>query len=134
MRKIAFAFYVYIILFTFSLLAIEPILVVYGPPGSGKGTFSQYLKEHYGYNHVSSGDLLRDEIDHKTVIGKEIEEVVKRGDFVRQEIIHDLMRTKVLNFLAEDRPFIIDGFARSEESLVFLENLFQELNLSDQIL
>lgn len=125
---------IWFLLFPLLLFSIEPNLVVYGPPGSGKGTFSQHLKQKYSYQHVSSGDLIRYEIDHQTPIGKEVEETVRKGDFIRQEIIHDLMRKKVIEFLQIGRPFIIDGFARSEESLLFLQNLFQELHLQDQIL
>lgn len=124
----------YFFFLTSLAIALEPILVLCGPPGSGKGTFSQYLKENYGFAHVSSGDLVRSEIDRQTELGKAIEEIVRRGDFIDQDIMHCLMRERILEFVQENRFFIIDGFIRLEKSLIFLKDLFHELGLSDRVI
>jgi adenylate kinase len=118
----------------FTLFAIQPNLILYGRPGAGKGTFSQHMKHTYGYEHVSSGDLIRREIDLQTPIGKEVEDVVRRGEFIRQDIIHSLMRHCVIEFYQAGKPFIIDGFARSEASVEFLHRLIDELNLHSHVL
>jgi adenylate kinase len=133
MKKITLCLSLYFFLLTSLAIALEPILVLCGPPGSGKGTFSQYLKENYGFAHVSSGDLVRAEIDRQTDLGKAIEEIVRRGDFIDQDIMHRLMRERILEFVQENRSFIIDGFIRLEKSLIFLSDIFHELGLSDRV-
>jgi len=119
--------------FTAQLIGFEPIIVLVGPPGSGKGTFSQYLKENYNYNHISAGDLVRKEIAQKTSIGMEIEEIVKRGDFISPEIMQSLMASKIKEFTSSGKPLIIDGFVRTYEDGIFLEQIFSNLNLRDKV-
>lgn len=121
----------FLLAFTASLFALQPVIVLMGPPGSGKGTFSQHLKEHYHYNHVSSGDLIRREITLRTPIGLKIEEIVKRGDFIPNPTMYALMNVAIREFKHAGKPFIIDGFARVEEDGIFLYNLLSELNLLD---
>ncbi|CUI17160.1 putative adenylate kinase [Candidatus Protochlamydia naegleriophila] len=116
------------------LSALEPIFVVFGPPGTGKGTFSQYIHEQYGYSHLSVGDVVREEISLQTEIGKQADECLRKGDFLEEAMIQALVSKHLIPFLQNKTPVIIDGFPRTEESVYFIHNLFQQYNLSGQVL
>ncbi len=113
--------------FASSLSALTPIIILIGPPGSGKGTCSQYLKERYDYQHVSIGDLLRKEVAMQTELGCQIEETIKRGDFIDPSIVHFLLAQSVLDIKTEQEPLILDGFARNADDVPFMQNLFKTL-------
>lgn len=135
MKTVSFTFFVCVICSVARLLAIEPIFILCGPPGSGKGTFSQHIKEVYGYNHVSAGDLVRNEINAGTPLGESIKAIVQRGDFIDQETMHLLMETKICQFVKEGKPFIIDGFIRRKADLTpFLCDVMQRLNVDGNTL
>jgi len=108
------------------------VIILMGPPGSGKGTLSQHLKENYGYNHISCGDLVRSEIDNGTPVGKEVSEIVKKGEFLPSSIMHPLLERAVLNMVEEDKPFIIDGFGRLKEDVDYLHELISKLGLMEK--
>ena len=114
-------------------MASQPVILLFGSPGAGKGTFSQHLKVHYGFAHISPGDLIREQIRQRTPLGLEVEEVVKRGNFIDKEIIHRLITDQVKKYKGQDKPFIIDGFGRTQEDQLFLCHLLKEFNLIDQV-
>ncbi len=116
---------------TASLFSLDPVIILMGPPGSGKGTLSQHLKEQHGYNHISCGDLVRQEIDKRTSIGLEIEQIVKQGDFIAAPIMHSLLGQAVRCCKDAGKPFIIDGFGRKTEDLNYLNELLATLDLKD---
>ena len=66
-------------------------LILFGPPGAGKGTQSNELCKNYNLQKVSTGDLLRNEIEKKTLLGKEIKEVVDKGKLVSDKIINSVV-------------------------------------------
>ena len=70
-------------------------VVIFGPPGAGKGTQSQYIAKKFNLHQVSTGDLLRDEIKNKSEIGKEIEEIISKGDFATDEIVNELIKNVI---------------------------------------
>jgi adenylate kinase len=113
--------------------SLEPIILLFGPPGSGKGTFSQLAKEQ-GYNHLSAGDLIRDEITKKTPFGLEVEEIVKRGDYVDPVIFCRKMKDEITVLSAEGKPLIIDGFGRTSDDMKVLTDTIFELQLNDDTL
>lgn len=102
---------IFFVLLTQLLFPIEAILL-FGPPGSGKGTFGEFAKEK-GYMHISAGDLIGDEINCRTEIGLAIEAIVARGDFIDPAIMFQLIKDRVLDCAAKSRPFIIDGYGRT---------------------
>lgn len=109
--------------------ALMPNVLLCGAPGSGKGTFSQYLLEHYQYHHISCGDLLRHEVEAKTPLGQSIEASIRRGENIDQTIIYTLIRNKITAWIEEndDRPFIIDGLIRKEEGIYFFRDLIHSI-------
>ena len=91
---------------------MKPIkLTLIGAPGSGKGTQAQYIKNHFNIPHISSGNILRNEVKQKTDFGLQIKEYMDRGEIGPVELITDI----VLNYLIENCPdgFILDGFPRT---------------------
>lgn len=87
-------------------------LVLFGPPGSGKGTQSNKIAERYKLRHISTGDIFRKEISDKTTLGAQAEKFVKNGQLVPDELVVDI----VMNFLdrnQDERGFIFDGFPRT---------------------
>lgn len=83
-------------------------LLLVGAPGSGKGTQSQKLKE-MGYTHLSMGDLLRDEVASGSDLGKEIDALISKGNFVTDELALKLFKKTV----QAGKPYIFDGFPRT---------------------
>ena len=87
--------------------------VFIAPPAAGKGTQSKLLVDKYGYNHISTGDLLREEVANKTALGIQINEIISSGKLVDDEIVLTLLKNKLMSVLSNNNPFIIDGFPRT---------------------
>lgn len=124
----------FIICFISQLHSVEPVLVLFGPPGAGKGTFSQFAKENYGYTHLSVGDLVREEIDKQTELGKEADACLKTGSFLQESTIQALVIKHVVPLINDNNPFILDGFPRTEEAVFFIQDLFKQHDLNAQVL
>lgn len=92
-----------------------PIIWVLGGPGSGKGTQCARLVEKYGFQHLSSGDLLRDEVQSGSEKGKEISEMMVKGLLVPRQVVLDLLKQAMLKNLATAKGYLIDGYPREVE-------------------
>ena len=103
-------------------------VVIFGPPGAGKGTQALNIVKKYNLYQVSTGDLLRNEVKNKTDIGKVIENIISKGDFATDEIVNDLIK-KVIFDPNKKNKLIFDGYPRS---LNQAENLDTLLNKSSQ--
>lgn len=113
--------------------ANEKIIILVGPPGSGKGTLSQYLVNRYDYSHISAGDLLRTEVNKQTDLGKEIKQTFDNGLPVPYNIMQSLLAKTIDNYLNLGNPLIIDGFGGQYESDVdFLYNYLMDKNLTSK--
>ncbi|MCK4699320.1 MAG: adenylate kinase, partial [Bacteroidales bacterium] len=98
-------------------------IVIFGPPGSGKGTQSVRLKEKYGLVHLSTGDILRDAMAKKTPLGLKAQEYMRKGELVPDEDVIGMLMG-VLDENMASNGFIFDGFPRTENQALFLkENL-----------
>ncbi len=98
-------------------------IVIFGPPGSGKGTQSVRLKEKYGLVHLSTGDILRDAMSKKTPLGVKAQEYMSKGELVPDEDVIGMLMG-VLDENMDSKGFIFDGFPRTEKQALFLkENL-----------
>ncbi len=102
-------------------------VIFIAPPAAGKGTQSERLME-IGYEHISTGDMLREEISKNTVLGKEINEIITKGKLVSDELVFELITNKITNL---SKPFILDGFPRTINQAKLLDELFQKLNITN---
>lgn len=102
-------------------------IIFIAPPSAGKGTISAKICEKYNIPHISTGDLLRDEIASETKLGKEIKEAMARGEFVSDEVITKLLR-KRLSSKDVKKGFILDGYPRNITQAKIYEELLRELN------
>lgn len=89
-------------------------LLLIGPPGCGKGTQAVRIAEHYGVEHISSGDLLRRHVTQGTSIGRAVEQCINRGDLVPDGIVMDILRKPVVA-ASRRGGYILDGFPRTVE-------------------
>ncbi len=100
-------------------------LILFGPPGSGKGTQAAKLVEHYGLTHISTGDLFRYEMENNTPLGIKAKAFMAEGQLVPDEITIGMLRNKV-NSVKETRGFIFDGFPRTVAQAEALDHLLEE--------
>ena len=108
------------------------VLIFLGPPGSGKGTQAQILTDNLNLNHLSVGDLLRENILNSTELGKLASNYVKSGELVPDELIIDLMDSYITNIKnkTDNSGIILDGFPRTINQAIALENKIKQLNVS----
>ena len=102
-------------------------IILFGPPGAGKGTQSQYLVENYNYIQISTGDLLRNEIKKNTDLGKEILAKIDIGEFVNNEIVNSLIDEIVSNKNYHNK-LIFDGYPRNISQAENLDNIMSKNN------
>lgn len=97
-------------------------LILFGPPGSGKGTQSQKIIEHYGLVHLSTGDLLRREIAARTPLGIEAARLMERGQLVPDEVVIGMIDSS-LEKNPDAKGFLFDGFPRTVAQAEALDKL-----------
>ncbi len=102
------------------------ILVLLGPPGSGKGTQAVKIGRKLNLPVISTGNLLRQETDKKTAIGKKVEEKLNNGDFVSDDLINAMVKKRLLQSDVRG-GFVLDGYPRNKEQLIFfISNLVKK--------
>ena len=102
-------------------------IILFGPPGAGKGTQAQFIVKKHNYFQLSTGDLLRNEIKQKTPLGKSIEKLITNGMFVSDEIVNNLLQQSITNLKFRDR-IIFDGYPRNIKQAKNLENILAKFN------
>ncbi len=102
-------------------------LIIFGPPGAGKGTQAARLEEKYGIRKLSTGDMLRAEVASKSYMGKRLQSILDEGGLVSDEIMIEL----IANCIAEpdcEKGFILDGFPRTVPQAEALNKMLKDMN------
>ncbi|MEM1826061.1 MAG: nucleoside monophosphate kinase, partial [Desulfurococcaceae archaeon] len=86
--------------------------VLFGPPGSGKGTYAQYFKGKYCIPHLSIGDILREEVAKNSEIGRIARKYIEKGELVPDDIVIEIVINKLKNIDLK-QGFILDGYPRT---------------------
>lgn len=102
-------------------------IVLFGPPGAGKGTQAVRLKEEYELVHLSTGDILRNEIEKNSPLGKKAQTFMDKGELVPDEVVIGMIEN-YLNEHKDSKGFIFDGFPRTTEQAQALDDLLQKHN------
>ena len=100
-------------------------IVIFGPPGAGKGTQSKFIVSKYNLHQLSTGDLLRYEIKNNTPIGSQISSIMNKGELVSDEIVGNLIEKVVSNNLYKNK-IIFDGYPRTLSQAQNLDNLLKK--------
>ena len=102
-------------------------LILFGPPGAGKGTQAQFIVKKHNYFQLSTGNLLREEVKLKTQLGTEIENLISNGKFVSDETVNTLLRQSITNLKFRDR-IIFDGYPRNVDQAKNLVLILEEFH------
>ena len=102
-------------------------IILFGPPGAGKGTQAQSIVKKHNYFQLSTGNLLREEVKLKTSLGAEIETLISNGKFVLDETVNTLLRQSITNLKFRDR-IIFDGYPRNVEQAKNLDLILGEFD------
>ncbi|MEI6312314.1 MAG: adenylate kinase [Bacteroidota bacterium] len=102
-------------------------IILFGPPGSGKGTQAALLKEKYQLLHISTGDLLREEIANGTSLGLEAKKLMDKGELVPDAVVVGMIQSK-LDANKQAKGVIFDGFPRTVKQAEALDSLLASMN------
>ena len=102
-------------------------VIIFGPPGAGKGTQAHNIVKKFNLYQISTGDLLRNEVRNQTNIGKDIENIISKGDFATDEIVNELIKNEIFNPLNKNK-LIFDGYPRSLSQAKNLDSLLNNSN------
>jgi adenylate kinase len=105
---------------------IGPV-ILFGPPGAGKGTQAKFIVDRYGIPQISTGDILRDNVKRETPLGRTAKEIMNRGELVSDELVCQMVADR----LAQDdcaRGYILDGFPRTVAQAKWLDSHLSALN------
>ena len=103
-------------------------IIFLGPPGAGKGTQAINLAQHWRVPHISTGDILREAIKQQTPLGVKAKSYVDSGELVPNELVQDMVSER-LQMADTSSGWILDGFPRTVNQAIFLDNLLQKMNL-----
>ncbi len=100
-------------------------IIIFGPPGAGKGTQSKFIVNKFNLYQLSTGDLLRNEIKNKTKLGSEISSLINSGELVSDEIVGNLIEQFISNDTFKNK-IIFDGYPRTLNQAKNLDNLLKK--------
>lgn len=109
-------------------------IVLFGPPGAGKGTQSQYIIEKYNLMHLSTGDILRNAIERETALGIEAKKYMDRGELVPDEVVIGIIGRRLDEYRDKTNGFIFDGFPRTTIQAKEMDAMLNEKKISITIM
>jgi len=120
-------------LLSFNIFACQDkdIIVLIGSAGSGKGTLAQKLTNLTQYIHINSGDLIREEIGKGGQQGTILENMIKTGEKISDEIVGEMVKSKIASLILQGKKIILDGYPSNLFQAQFLDNLFQDLHVEN---
>ena len=103
-------------------------IILFGPPGAGKGTQADILIKKYNIVQISTGDMLREEVKLETQLGKVAKSIMEKGNLVSDEIIISMIEKRIIKPDCKN-GFILDGFPRTLQQATNLDNILDKLNI-----
>ena len=100
-------------------------LLFLGPPGAGKGTQASLISDMFSYLHLSTGELLRKEVDNKTELGVQVKEIINNGQLVNDNLVLKIVQK---NLLINTKGWILDGYPRNLSQANSLNDVLKDLN------
>ena len=104
-------------------------IILFGPPGAGKGTQSQFLREKYHLTYISTGEILREEIAAESELGLQVKEIIGKGGLVSDDIVARIIEKKLSENL-NSPGFLFDGYPRTVPQAEILDDLLQKYNMT----
>lgn len=104
-------------------------LVLFGAPGSGKGTQSEKLIEKYGLHHISTGEVLRKHIKEGSELGKTADSYISKGQLIPDQLMIDILRDELKKIIADSKGVIFDGFPRTIPQAEALELMLADMGV-----
>lgn len=105
-------------------------IALFGPPGAGKGTLAKNLINKYNFIHISTGDMIRREIAEGTELGKRAESIIGRGELLSDELVIEMIKSKMDEADGDIYGFIFDGFPRTVKQAESLSQMLNENGFS----
>lgn len=105
-------------------------IVLLGPPGAGKGSVAALIKDRYALLHISTGDILREEIRKESPLAKEIKSYIERGALVPDEVITKMVDQKLTKDLGVTEGFMLDGYPRNDSQAKELDAILKKIDSS----
>ena len=102
-------------------------LILFGPPGAGKGTQADFIREKYGVEHISTGDVLREAIKKETEVGFYAKSFMDKGELVPDEVVTETIRLKISGL--GEGGFMLDGFPRTLEQARSLDSILSDAGI-----
>lgn len=105
-------------------------LVLFGAPGSGKGTQSEKLIEKYGLHHISTGEVLRKHIKEGSELGKTADSYISKGQLIPDQLMIDILKDELKKIIADSKGVIFDGFPRTIPQAEALELMLADMGVN----
>ena len=104
-------------------------IVLFGPPGAGKGTQSQFLRNKYNMTYISTGEILREEIAAESELGLQVKEIISQGSLVSDEIVAKIIDKKLSENM-DSAGFLFDGYPRTVRQAEILDEMMEKFGMS----
>jgi len=103
-------------------------LILFGPPGAGKGTQANFITKKYNVAHISTGDVLREAVKNKTEVGLHAKSFMDKGELVPDSVVIEIIKQKLTSL--NDMKFMLDGFPRTVPQAEALDKMLGELGVN----